>query len=154
MKVFLILCLAVTSLSVFAEPYEVLLHTQPQGADAYISLIHPFNAPGMTNYGIANNYFDCEPALPNPDWGVKNWKGDNPKLNSNYTSGARIIKATTLNDIGDCWVRIRNTGAISVTCIVEVANWPNISPPSFTNIMNSGDIWNVTNLPCTKSIGL
>ena len=61
MKVFLILCLAVTSLSVFAEPYEVLLHTQPQGADAYISLIHPFNAPGMTNYGIANNYFDCEP---------------------------------------------------------------------------------------------
>lgn len=138
-----------------AEPYEVLLNCYPPGAEAYLMLIHPFNVPGQTNYGDSHNYHDCRPLLPHPDWGVKGWTGDDPQLNNNFTRGDREIKATCLNDPGDCWAAVVYTGSESATCVMHVVSWPGVDASSVTNYLQAGDEWWwVTNLPCAKDIGL
>lgn len=153
---FIILILCITGImTAMAEPYEVYLNTEPQGADAYLYLIHPFNAPNFTNYGTSHYYFDCQPTIPNPDWGVKGWNGDDPGLNNNYTFGARKITAGSLNDPGDCWVKVAYLGTGSASCKLTVSNWPGMQPMTFTKNMSMGDEdWYVTNLPCAKDMGL
>ena len=104
---FIAIILCVTGIiTAMAEPYEVVLTTDPPGAAAYMYLVHPFNVPGNTNYGTEHYYFDCQPTIKNPDWGIKGWDGDDPWLNDNYTSGARKIKANSLNDPGETWVKV------------------------------------------------
>jgi len=138
-----------------AEPYEVLLNTDPPGSDAYLYLVHPFNIPGNTNFGTDHYYFNCKPSIPKPDWGVKGWTGDDPQLNSNWTIGARKIKADALNDPGDCWVRVNYLGSGSASCKVTVTNWPGMPIMTFEKNMGEGDEpWYVTNLPCAKDMGL
>jgi len=138
-----------------AEPYELRLNCDPPGAEAYLMLIHPFNVPGQTNYGDSHNYYDCTPLLPHPDWGVKGWTGDDPQLNNNFTLGDRDIKATCLNDPGDCWAAVAYTGSESATCVMHVVSWPGVEASSVTNYLQAGDEWWwVTNLPCAKAIGL
>jgi len=153
---FIAIILCVTGImTAMAEPYEVVLTTDPPGADAYMYLVHPFNVPGNTNYGTEHYYFDCQPTIKNPDWGIKGWDGDDPWLNDNYTSGARKIKANTLNDPGETWVKIAYLGAGSASCTVVVTNWPGMQPMSFTKNMSEGsEPWFVTNLPCAKDMGL
>ena len=152
--VIIFLCLT-GIMTAMAEPYEVLLTTDPPGADAYLYLVHPFNVPGNTNYGTEHFYFNCKPSLKNPDWGVKGWAGDDPWLNDNYTFGARKIKANTLNDPGDCWVKIAYLGSGSAECTVTVTNWPGMQPMTFTKKMGEGsEPWFVTNLPCAKDMKL
>jgi len=138
-----------------AKPYEVLLNTEPAGSEAYLYLVHPFNVPGNTNFGTEHYYFNCQPSIPDPDWGVKGWTGDDPRLKGNYTYGARKIDADTLNDPGDCWVRVNYLGSGSSLCKVTVTNWPGMPIMTFEKYMGQGDEpWFVTNLPCAKDMGL
>ncbi|MCK5853060.1 hypothetical protein KAH27_08540 [bacterium] len=155
LKLIIIILCVVSAMTTVAKPYEVLLNTEPAGSDAYLYLVHPFNVPGNTNYGTDHYYFDCEPSIPDPDWGVKGWDGDDPRLKGNYSYGARKIEADTLNDPGDCWVKVAYLGAGSALCTVTVSNWPGMQPMTFTKNMGVGDEpWYVTNLPCAHDIGL
>ena len=155
LKFIIIFLCVVSAMITVAEPYEVLLNTEPPGSDAYLYLVHPFNIPGNTNFGTDHYYFNCKPSIPNPDWGVKGWDGDDPQLNSNWTIGARKIEADALNDPGDCWVRVNYLGSGSALCTVTVTNWPGMPIMTFTKTMGEGDQpWYVTNLPCAKDMGL
>ena len=151
------LMMVITTLT-FAAPYEILLNTQPAGADAYLYLVHPFNNPTSTYYGTDHNYYDCQPTIQKPDWGIKGWDGDDPNLNNNYTYGDRIITADTLNDPGDCLVKVEYLGAGSAVCTVIISNWPGVSSVAFSKTLSEGDsgsnAWIVTSLPCAKDIGL
>ncbi|RLD12249.1 MAG: hypothetical protein DRI44_01260 [Chlamydiae bacterium] len=152
--VIVFLCLA-GIMTAMAEPYEVLLATDPPGADAYLYLVHPFNMPDNTNYGTSHYYFDCQPTVPQPDWGVKGWDGDDPWLNNNWTYGVRKIRANILNDPGDCWVKVAYLGSGSALCTVTVTNWRGAQPVTFTKNMSEGDApWYVTNLPCAQNMKL
>ena len=145
-------------LNVSADPYEILLNTDPAGADAFLYLVHPFNNPTSVYYGTDHNYYDCQPTINNPDWGIKGWDGDDPALNNNYTYGARKITASMLNDPGNCLVKVEFLGAGSAVCTVTVTNWPGKEPMTFTKTLGEGDkgsnAWIVTELPCAKDIGL
>ncbi len=145
-------------LTAVADAYEVTLITDPAGADAYLYLVHPFNNPTSDYYGTDHNYYDCQPTLADPDWGVKGWDGDDPHLNSNWTAGARKITANTINDPGNCLVKVAFLGSGSAECTVTITNWPGVEPVSFTKTLGEGDTgsnaWIVTSLPCAKDIGM
>ena len=146
------LLLLFVTIIVSADPYEIILTTEPADAVAKLYIVHPFNNSTSDYYGIDHRYNDCSVNNPSPDWGVKRWENDNPTLDSN----SKKFTADIINDPGDCIVRVEINGSGSANCTVVISNWPGMEYATYKKTLDGGDSssnsWEVVSLPCAKDI--
>lgn len=146
---------ALFCMSLSAARYEIRVVYEPAYPDSQVQMevVHPFNTSNSPYFGMQHGYSDCTTMWPGPDWGARGIDADNPEIDDDPYDGLITFSAAEITDPGSCLVRVKSTYKTAI-CIVYIVAWSGAEPCAYTNTLEEGTTWNVTELPCAKDIGL
>ena len=147
---FALLCAALS----FGYRYELAM---PLSDGVYMALVHVASDTNASERVICSRSFhvpDFPEADPNPDWGCKGLKTDDPMYYNSSLAGMQAIAASDLRDEGSYYLYAVNSETNAVETYVDVINWPGVETGRYEGTLEASSIELLGILPAKKNLGM
>ena len=145
-----LLCVSQT----FGYRYELAM---PLDDGVYMALAHAASNSNVSERVICSRSFHVQgfpEADPNPDWGCKGLKADDPIYYNSSLAGMQAIVADALRDEGNYVLYAVNAETNAVETYVDVLNWPGLKSKRYPVNLEAESIMLLGYLPARKNLGM
>ncbi len=134
--------------------YELAM---PLDDGVYMALVHVASNTNASERVICSRSFHVPgfpEADPNPDWGCKGLKTDDPIYYNSSLAGMQAIAASDLRDEGSYYLYAVNSETNDVETYVDVISWPGVETGRYEGKLEASSIELLGILPAKKNLGM
>lgn len=153
-KTFLVLVLLFWVSASYAYRYHLEM---PMSQGVYMALVHEASESNKSQRVICSRSYhvkDFPEADPQPDWGCKGLKTDDPLYINSSLAGMQAIVADALRDEGYYVLYAVNAETNAVETYVDVVNWPGLESKRYPVTLEAENIILLGYLPARKNLGM
>jgi len=153
-KIFPIFLAILCAAQAFGYRYELAM---PLDDGVYMALVHVASDSNVSERVICSRSFHVmgfPEADPNPDWGCKGLKADDPIYYNSSLAGMQAIVASELRDEGSYYLYAVNSETNDVETYVEVISWPGVESGHYEGKLEASSIELLGILPAKKNLGM
>ena len=153
-KTFLVFALLLWASASYAYRYHLEM---PMSQGVYMALVHEASESNKSQRVICSRSYhvkDFPEADPQPDWGCKGLKTDDPLYINSSLAGMQAIVADALRDEGYYVLYAVNAETNAVETYVDVVNWPGLESKRYPVTLEAENIILLGYLPARKNLGM